>query len=603
MKPSPHQPGGERTVPPFKVGRSGWRGRLANLRLRDLWWRLLDFFEAHRAARIGLCLAAMAMVLGFVAWFWAYPAWERRNSVRIARKWLEAGQLRYAAEAAQRAAQLAPDDPEPWTIAAELARRGGQFEQAADYSRRAAELSANEPESVLAWAADALRAGRVEECNRALDLLPPAVAADSAHAQRLRGEIARRQLRLDDARGFFEAAARLEGPQAVNEVPLGLILLNAADAAERRHGSELLIKWSTDADWGATALRTLLDDAILRQDRPGMLRWAEALRTHPRCTVGDMPRCLLALSQADPERYAGVLAQLQRDHAVSPQAAAQLLSWLNQIGRGSDAARWMKTLPPEGMNRPPLVVAGAEALRQSGDWRGLQDWCAHGDWGREAEFMRWTYGLIAARNLGEEARADELLLTLQGHAQLDGVHGHFAASMLYGWGWRREAESLWRLVAEQDGSIAVDALGSLARLYQVERNADGQYRAFRRLHLLRPTDAAIGNNFAFFAALTRREQQAAEKVARANLEAEPGNDLYLATCAFTLLQQSRVGEALDLLRPKAAAASRIPALAFAYGLALAQSGNKAEARPLLASLPPDTLTTAEVDLITAALAD
>ena len=59
-------------------------------------------------------------------------------------------------------------------------------------------------------------------------------------------------------------------------------------------------------------------------------------------------------------------------------------------------------------------------------------------------------------------------------------------------------------VAGQEGQVATEALGSLARHYQTHRDAEGQYRVFRQLHLLRPQDRAVGNNFAFFAALTER---------------------------------------------------------------------------------------------------
>jgi hypothetical protein len=46
-----------------------------------------------------------------------------------------------------------------------------------------------------------------------------------------------------------------------------------------------------------------------------------------------------------------------------------------------------------------------------------------------------------------------------------------------------------------------------------------------------------------------------------------------------------------------------PGLGFAYGLALAGTGKKAEARALLEALPPATLSLAEVELIRKALAD
>ena len=606
MKPKrldPAPPRNERTATPF-TGRLGrWRTRLGAIHLRDYWWRLLDRLEASRAWRVALYLTAGGILAGAALWFWAYPWWNRRNAIRIARAWLDSGHLRYAAEAAQHASAVAPESPEPWQIAAELARLGGQNDKALEYSRRAATLAPEDAAVVTGWAADAVRAGQPDEANRALASILPEAQAGSPHVQRLRGELARRRGDLTAAQQYFTAAQRLEGPLAINEVPLGLVLLDSTDGAVRKRGLELLAKWTADREWGATALRTLLADAMNQGDRPAIGKWAEALRTHPGCTVADMPACLMALARVDEPRYQEVLGNLERDHAVTPQAAAQLLDWLNKIGRPADAIRWMRTLPAEAMQRPPLAVIAAEAYRASGGWAELKTWTEDKNWGPDAEFLRWTYAMQAARMLGDEPAAQALWRTLLSHAQLNGAHALFAAASLYSWDCHDEAVALWSLAGEQEGKIAIDALGSLARHYQVQRDAEGQYRVFRRLHSLQTQDRAVANNFAFFAALTGREQNLAEKLARANLAAEPANLSYLATCAFTMVQQNRAGEALALLRPRAADAGGSPALAFAYGLALASSGRKAEARPMLEGLPPSSLTLREVELIKTVLID
>jgi predicted Zn-dependent protease len=564
---------------------------------------MLDRWESHRSFRRWLYGILTGLVLLAAAALWGYPRWVQHNAIRLARQWLASGHYKYAVEAVEEAMLLAPHSPEPWQIAADLARVGGQFDRAAEYARQAAQRGPDNPNLQIAWAAETLRADRPDEADLILRPLPPEILNPSAPAQRLLGDIARRRNQLTAARQHFENALRLDGPGAIDEVPLGLILLNATDAVERRRGLVLLTKWTPDPAWGAVALRTLLQDALVRNDRAAVLKWAEALRLHPGCTLGDMPTCLLALAQTDAARYATVLATMEKDHAVDPKAAAQLLSWLNQIGRSADAVRWMQTLPPAGLRRPPLVVAAAEALRQIADWPALQDWTTGKDWGADAEFMRWAYGLQAARMRGETGQAEELWRTLYNHAQVNGVHALFAAAALYSWGRVSEAEALWWRAAAQEGKIATEALGSLARHYQVQRDAEGQYRVFRQLNLLQPGNAAVGNNFAFFAALTGREQRQAERIARANREKEPNNRVYLATLAFVLLSQQQPGEALALLQPYAPEAEKFPGLAFAYGLSLAGNGRKAEAHRWLDGLEPASLTHREVELIKSALAD
>jgi len=584
---------------------SMWRRCCAWFRtfdLRDRWWRLLDLLEARRALRWTLYgMLAAAVAFGSLR-VWVYPWWTKRNAISMARQWISAGRLEFAAEAMQNAVLTAPENPETWRLAAELARLRGQKAEAVEHARHAAALGSKDPYYVLEWASMALQADIPEEADSALASLSSEDAAHSAFAQRLMGELARRRVQLTVAKSHFEAALRLDGPVAIDEVPLGLILLNATDPADRQRGLDLLKKWTTNQEWGATALRALLGDALARDERPAMLQWAEALRAHPGCTLGDIPNCLAGLSRADERHFADALATLEKNHAVTPQAAAQLVGWLNQIGRSADAVEWMKMLPPEGLKHPPLAVVGAEALRQTGAWQELQDLTQLGDWS-DLDFLRWAYGMQAARALGDMAQADKLWRTLRSHATTNSVHALFAGDTIYTWGRVDEAEVLWWATADQGGPNAIAALGTLARYYQVQHDADGQYRAFRQLYFAHPQDANVSNNFIYFAALTGRDGPLVERLAAENLARDPQNLTYLATRAFVLFMDGRPGDALSLLKPKATEKDKSSALAFAYGLALAGTGQKTEARALLGKPDPAMQTTREVELIKSALGD
>ena len=590
----------DQTSTPFQ---KKWRRRTARVKgfdLRDVWWRLLDFLEARRALRRALYAALALLVVVRAAWAWAYPWWLRRNALSIARQWIASGHLDYAADTMKQALANSPDRPEVWLLAAEVARLRHSPAEAMDYSRHAATLDPDNVEYILGWAEDALLAELPDAAERALATLPGGAMAGSSHAQRIAGEIARRRVELTSARLHFEAALRLDGPVAIDEVPLGAILIYSRDPAERRHGLALLAKWAPDPEWGATASRTLLGDALDHDDRAAMLKWGEILRAHPRCTLADIPNCLLALSRADEAKFAEVLAILEKKQGAEPSQAAQLVGWLNQIGRGAEAVQWVRGLPAELKAKAPLAVVAAESFRQVSDWAGLNAWVAGGDWGRDMEFMRLSYGMLASRQLGDAARADELWQTLQGDTQANGAHALFAADTFYTWGWQAESLTLLWIAADQPG-VAMQALGTLARHYQTQRDAEGQYRTFRRLHALRIQDASIANNFAFFAALTGNDFAMAEKIARENHARAQANPAFLATYAFVILAQNRAADAVDLLKPIASSWAKSPGVAFAYGLALAATGRKEEARPLLASLDLATLTTREEELVKAAL--
>jgi predicted Zn-dependent protease len=234
------------------------------------------------------------------------------------------------------------------------------------------------------------------------------------------------------------------------------------------------------------------------------------------------------------------------------------------------------------------------------DWPELRDLTRQGDWG-DVDFLRWAYAMQAARALQDPAPADEFWRTLRSHAATNGAHALFAGDTIYTWGLVDEAEVLWWAAADQGGPNAIQALGTLARHYQVRRNAEGQYRAFRQLHFAHPQDADVSNNFVYFAALTGHDGAIAERLAIEDLERNPQNLTYLATRAFVMFVNGRAADALALLKPKAAEVEKSPALAFAYGLALAGTGNKVEARALLEKIPQSALATREADLIKSAL--
>jgi len=577
-----------------------WNAWLRMFDLREAWWRLLDLLETRKALRRTLCVVLVtALVLG-AARVWVYPMWTKRNAISMARQWIGSGHLEFAAVAVQNAINTAPEKPETWHLAAELARLRGQRSEAVDHARHAAQLDPKSPLYALDWASMALQADMSGEADRALGSLSVEDATRSPYAQRLLGELARQKGQLTAAKNHFESALRLDGPVAIDEVPLGLVLLNATAPSERQRGLDLLEKWTSDESWGATAARTLLADAMARGERPSMLRWAESLRANPRCTMGDMPNCLAALARADEQHFSNALASLEKDHAVTPQAAAQLVGWLNQIGRSADAVAWMNTLPQEGLKHPPLSVVGAEALRQTAAWPELSEWTKKGDWG-EVDFLRWAYGMQAARALGDKDQADEFWRTLRAHAAANSVHALFAGDSIFTWGLVAEAETLWWTAADQGGPNATQALGTLARHYQVRRDAEGQYRAFRQLHFLHPQDPNTTNNFVYFAALTKNGGPLIEQLARENLAHDPQNLTYLATRAFVMFMNGQSNDALALLKPRANEAANSPALAFAYGLALAGTGDTAGAQRLLDKLDPALQSDREVELIKRAL--
>jgi tetratricopeptide (TPR) repeat protein len=574
----------------------GW-ARLRGFGVRDAWWHVLDLLEARRALRLAVYATGLLAVLALATAVWIYPWWQRQTAVSMARQWLAAGKLEQASTSIQQALKIAPGNPESWKLAADLSRRLGNKKSALGYSEKAATLAPERADLTLIWASDALLADQSDEAGRALALLSADTLAGSAPAQRILGELARRRADLSAARAHFENALGLEGSgTAINEIPLGVVLLQAKDRALRQRGLDLLAKWQADPEWGANAARTLLQDALARDDHPAMRKWADVLRAHPRCTLGDIPNCLLALSKADEPRFFEVIAGMEKNHAGDSPNIALLVSWLNQIGRSDEALRWTDSLPANLTGRPPAAVGIAEALRLTARWSALLDRVQAAPWGADLKPVQLNYEFLSARKTGRTELAGELWATIKARAAIDGPRTLFTADTLYAWGLRDEAVTL--LWAGADLSdIAFNALGTLARHYQVQRDANGQYEVFKRLRTLRPNDESIANNFAFFAALTGNDSRLAEDAAKRNFERQPDSLAFRSTYAFVLCIQHRAAEALALLAPAASGWRDHPVMMLAYGLALAGTGQQDQARVVLGGIDPATLTAAEARMI------
>jgi hypothetical protein len=580
--------------------------RFASRSARDHLWSFLDLMDEKPGLKKGLIFGIPTLVLVLGLGFWGYHNWARSNAVRIARQWLEAGRLDRASVAIEDAIENEPDLPATWTLASDLAWRKGNKAATIDYARRAAIVSRYSAGDVVSWAEAAVLAGDDDRAREAMSYLDPASARQLPRALRVSGELARRGARYVEARDDFDAALQADVKAqsksvAIDEVPLGISCLQTGSPGDRARGQGLLSKWAPDPLWGAEALRALLADAEAYKERENTALWAEGLLKHPRCTFGDIPVCMKALAGADPARYQVMLTPLEQTAHGVPTEAAQVLGWLTQIGQAKEAVRWGMTLEDTVSLKPPVAQGIAEALRTNSQWSELQAWVEKVQWGSDLEFLGWAYGMTAARHLGDNAKADSLWSSLEAEGGRSPAHALFMGDTLVAWGYLdNAAKLLWEAADRPD--LSYIALGSLARLYQSERDAVGQYRAFSRLNSMRPQDRNIANNLAYFAALTDLGSLShVETMAEGNFNAEPGNLTYRSTYAFVLVWANQGTKAMEVLGPVAHDWKNSRTVAFSYGAALASVGRKGEAREVFESIDRKGLSPREIEWVDNAL--
>lgn len=577
-----------------------WIAKVRLMGLREIWWSVLDAWDAKRSFRRAVCWTAGLALAGGGAAAWLYPKYKDKEAVGAARSLIAEGRLEAARAEVRRAIEAAPDRAETWIVAAEFERALGHFALAAARGRVAADLEPANRAILFAWAEDSLAAGQPAEARRALGRLTAAEAAASAEAQRLFGELAGEEKDYAGAREHYAAALRLDGTGPRNEVPLGRWLLRSAQEAEREDGRMLLAPYVADPEWGAMAARSLLTDAAARNDVAEALRLAKILRVHPKREAADIPACLRVLVEADPAGFATVLDGLKAEHSANAKVAQELVEWLNVIGQPAEAVRWAETLPERFAKSGGLEAARAESLRLAQDWTGLARRVEEGDWGARLDFMRRAYGLEAARRLGDEKQEARWRASLRDAVVNQGGPAFGAASRLFEWGAVEEASMLATQAAD-DPEVAEAALGLLARCDAAKKDAVALCRVLRRLHVLRPNDAAIADRLAYYSALTGQGTLAARTLARKNFETAPGNLEYRSTYGFVMVVQDDAAAAVDLLGDHAREGSSSTAFAFAYGLALNGIREKEAARAWLALIDLRTLMPPEVELVQRAL--
>ncbi len=552
---------------------------------------------SHRLRWILIGVGGALLLSGGLA-AWRYPQWRANRSITMAREWLDAGKLIQAGPAVEEALRRAPENPEAWAAAAELAARNGQAGLALLHAAKAAELAPADAKHVLNWAAFALIAGDGVSAERALKSL--ADIATSPRAQLLLAELNRLRGDLTQGTAHLENAVRLGGSGAEYDLPLADALFRSKHPGDRERAREVYQKYRADAVHGASAVRAFLLEAISAERSAEAVSFATELLAHPAHTTEDQDNALNTLARFQPDVFRVELAKLQAKAVSDVLAVDHLLAWLTGYEHHALAADWLAKLPSEITSVPPVAIQGMEHLRMTGQWAALRSAAEAGAWGDELDFLRQAYVAHAVGKLGETERGQNLWRSLRAQTELHPGRGLFLAGTVYAWGEAGAAVEFWWQSSQQAG-LALQALGSLARHYQSTGDSAGLLKAFRQLYRIRAGDDAIANNYVYFSALLESPDPRTLELARALHERNADSLAHRATYAFALQRAGRAAEALAVITPKAEELKRESAFRVTCGLVYAANGKGDQAREYLRDLPA-FLSSEERALVAEALA-
>lgn len=519
---------------------------------------------------IGIVLAVL--VLAVAGWL-ARPGYRHFKEKRFqtqTQAFLTKGDYRNAVLSAQQTLQLNPTNVPACRVLATIADLS-HSPVTLDLLRRIAQTEPTvENKLLLASAGLRYQTPPFPLTSQILGELAPA-ATNLAGYQVVAASLAMSLRRLDQAEAHFEAAARLEPTNQIYELNLAVIRLGMTNETQAAQSRLVLEKFSTDAQLGPQALRSLVADRLNHHDAAAAKAYSTRILASSQAGISDQLQQLTILQQLKSADFNSRLHSVQQPAATNAPAAAQVAGWMMANGLLAESIRWLTNLPAGIRAEIPVRLALADGYLQSADWPKLRDFAGEGNWG-EAEFLRLAILSHAWSQLGVTAVADSnwgSALTAAGNR-----YGPLTTLLGLAEQWKLPAqrESLLVRIVEKfpQETWAQQALEQA--YYSAGKTADLQ-QLYARLFALMPKNEALKNNLVFTSLLlktnlTQAGQWAAELYARS-----PNNPAAASTYAFALHLQGRDQDALAVMQKLPPRQLESPSVALYYGVLLAATHN------------------------------
>ena len=555
---------------------------------------------SRRRIRTSWIVVGVAVAFLPLAWFCGLPAYrhyKEKRSVHRARAFLVRGDYGNASLCARQALALNPADLGACRVMAQLAEEL-QAPQMLDWLRRIAELEPTETNKLaLARAALALQPAPCPLAAQTLEDLAPS-ASNSAPYHVTAAQFSLRLGLVSQAAFHFDQAARLEPGNPLHRLNLAVLGLLSTNQALQAEGRTSLLVFLTNGNLAPLALRSLVADALKRNDVAAAERFSRRLLTDARAGIPDHLQLLTCLDRVGSAELEPSLAAAQSRAATNAVSVSAVCAWMTAHGRGRGTLDWVSRLAENVRHAPPVRLAVADSYSSLGDWRGLGSFLQEHSW-EELEFLRLALLAHADAELKEPSAAEAhwRLALHQAGERL----GALCTLLDLASRWRSEAvrqELLLRIVEKFPRQRW--AYRELSGLYM----RSGDTRALRRVSAAvlaaNPGDTEARNNFAASSMLLRLELPKAHEMALQNMVGHPQDPIIASTYALSLHLQGRTREGLACLERLAPEAVTSPGVALYYALLLAADNQPVKAEEYRRRVEPARLLPEERGLFDSA---
>jgi len=536
--------------------------------------------EGKIRAKIWTVIAA-AVGLAIVAGYWGRPAYRNAKEKRAAAQaqaFLEHGDYRSALLSTRQALMINSNNVQACRVMAGLAD-AAHSPATLDWCQRVVKLSPTVTNKLLLASAGLryqsppypLTTQMLDDLSRSADALPDFHIVSAQLALALH--------HMAEAQAQFEAACRLDPTNRIDQLNLAVVRLGATNAAMAADARATLKQFSSDANLGPPALRSLIADRLLHDDASGALDYSKQLLAGPQAGLNDRLQHLGILKHLHSPELAGQLNALQENSTTNALMTAQVATWMADNGYLTEATAWLNRLPAGLQTQPPVRLALADCYLAGENWPALRDFASNGSWA-EMEFMRLAILSRAWAKLGEPVVADGNWNSAVSEAA-DQLGALNALLELAGrWDMKPEQEDLLRRILRKfpDASWARQ---DLELLYFASGNTRGLYQLYSEWLPLLPQNAELKSNVAATALLLKTNltlacAQAAEAYAQST-----NSPAVVSTYAYALHLQGRDDDGLAALQKLDRPALEQPSVALYYGVLLSATGKTSEALPFL----------------------
>jgi Flp pilus assembly protein TadD len=521
----------------------------------------------------------IALLLGYTG-YRGYQVWRQKHWLTMADRFAAQSDSRNEILCLQQTLQLNPRNFEACRLMADLAAAANSPD-ALIWRQRVLMLNPNSLVDRLALAQTGVTFNDYIIASNALAGVDD-MGKKTAVYHNAAGTLAYRGGQVSEAIYHFTEAARLDPDNPVPQMNLAVIRLhgtNLTDMAKARTSLKQISVNSTNTAIRSQAQRELVIDAIRFGDTNIAMELAKELAAPTNAVFSDRLLQLEVLRQVKSSGYKSALEEYQHEAADDSSKLSAMATWLINTTTPSESLKWLQSLPLKTQTNQPAALLAAQCQLQLRDWHELQVALQNQNWAG-IEFIRHAFLARAMREQDLIAASNAewgLALTLAGNQKNTLILLFRAAAE---WHWNSEAEQiLWTVVNRYpEEKWAVSPLSEVLI-------AGGRTRSLMQLFGIlsqrTPADLEIKNNLAITAMLLGAQELNPYGLAQEVYKKAPKYPSYASTYAFSLYQQKKYVEALNVMQQLQSTDLEKSPIAGYYGIILKATGHAELAKSYL----------------------